>query len=231
MGRGNIEIEYNPNYFSIIYVIILFCSNLHIVNGSSRHFFTSAFERLAFYHFSSIHPSKNGWMTKSMGANNRGIHTYTGSTQREKVEALARDLNCRLGQFYRPTSAGDGGIDLVSFLFWDDLRASSSIAFGQCACTKDKRTILDKIAETSAESIRDKLDINSTPLNYLYSPLDLKSEVRPSGFELDGTKQAIIIDRTRLLLRNFDYSNVINRTLKLYVYNFINLEENYYEAV
>lgn len=230
-SQGNINIIYKPSYFSTTYLVFLFCSNLHIIKKTDSHFFTSAFENLAFKHFSSIHPYKNGWITKSMGANNSSVHSYIGSTQREKLEALARDLNCGLGQFYRSTSSGDGGIDLVSFLSWGDLRPSSSIAFGQCACTNSKRTILDKISETSWDSIRDKLDINSMPLNYLYSPLDLRSEVRPSGFELDGTRNAVIIDRTRFLLRNFDCSDTVNSKLKSYIYRFIQLEENYYEAI
>lgn len=230
INRNNIVIKYTPNVFTINYLTLLFCSNLHIINENSRHLFTSAFETLAFYHLSSIHSPENGWITKSMGANNRSLYTYVGTTQKEKLTALAKDLNCRLSQHYRPTAQGDGAIDLVSFLSFGDNRGASSVVFGQCACTNDKRMILTKISETSEDSIRDKIEIDISPLNYLYSPLDLISDMRSSGFDLDGTRKAIIIDRTRILLKDFDYSKIINSTLRSNIYGFIYLRENYYEA-
>lgn len=231
VGRNNIKIRYMPNDKNISYLVFLFCSNLKMIKRKYRTLFTSTFEMLAFQHLSLIHPPESGWITKSMGANNKSIHTYTGSSQLEKIEALAKDLKCSLNRNYRPTIAGDGGIDLVSFLSFGDSRASASLVFGQCACTQSKKELVSKISETSFDNIRGKIEIDSIPLNYLYTPQDLKSEVRPSNFDLDSTRNAIIIDRTRMLLQNCNYSKVIDGTLRSYLYGFIYLTENYCEAV
>ena len=58
----------------------------------------------------------------------------------------------------------------------------------------------------------------------------MKTEIRPSGFDLDGLRGAIVIDRTRILLRDFDFTCVIDSTLRSNIYGFIYLRENYYEA-
>lgn len=229
--RNNIQITYIPNDKNINYLVFLFCSNLSMIKHKYRKLFTSTFEMLAFQHLSFIHPPESGWITKSMGANNKSIYTYTGSTQLEKIEALAKDLQCNLNRNYRPTTSGDGGIDLVSFLSFNDSRASTSLVFGQCACTQNKRELVSKISETSFDNIRGKIEIDSIPLNYLYTPQDLKSEIRPSNFDLDSTRNAIIIDRTRMLVRNCNYSKVIDATLRSYLYGFIYLKENYCEAI
>jgi hypothetical protein len=229
VSRNNITIKYLPNEFTVNYLAVLFCSNLHLVKESTRPLLTTAFELVSFQHLASIHSNESGWITKAMGANTKNIHTYLGSTPKQKMEALGQDLCCSLNPNYRPTTSGDGGIDLVSFLKFGDSRASG-IVFGQCACTNDKRKILDKISETSPDSIRDKIIVDTTPLNYLYSPLDLKTEIRPSGFDLDGLRGAIVIDRTRILLRDFDFTCVIDSTLRSNIYGFIYLRENYYEA-
>lgn len=231
VSRNNIQIRYVPNDKNISYLVFLFCSNLRMIKLKYRALFTSTFEMLAFQHLSLIHPPESGWTTKSMGANNKSIHTYTGSSQLEKIEALAKDLQCNLNRNYRPTIAGDGGIDLVSFLSFNDSRASASLVFGQCACTQNKKELVSKISETSFDNIRGKIEIDSIPLNYLYTPQDLKSEVRPSNFDLDSTRNAIIIDRTRMLLNNCNYSKVIDGTLRSHLYGFIYLKENYCEAV
>lgn len=230
-SRKNIEIRYIPNVKNINYLVFLFCSNLSIIKRQYRNLFTSTFEMLAFQHLIFLHPPESGWITKSMGANNKSIHTYTGASQLEKIEALAKDLQCNLNRNYRPTTAGDGGIDLVSFLSFDDSRASASLVFGQCACTQSKRELVSKISETSFDNIRGKIEIDSIPLNYLYTPQDLKSEVKPSNFDLDSTRNAIIIDRTRMLFKDCNYSKVIDATLRSYLYSFIYLRENYCEAL
>ena len=130
------------------YLFLLRCSSIYFVDKTTLHGITNAFERYCKPIMNVLMPA--GAQTELFGTS-RETSVFNGSL-RNRITQLAGHLGAQTTKImdndekYDRINAGDGGLDIVSFLKLDGA-SHIPFAFGQCTCSYDdwifKQTSLD----------------------------------------------------------------------------------------
>jgi hypothetical protein len=170
-NRFSINQDLDDN--QLIYIGLLLCSLLRYIENS--HKFSSAFE------FASLCAMKEYLPQVAevhiFGVSSRNAGRYTGSLE-SKIRLLSEDLNFPLStrpNVFRQGDNGDGGIDIIAWLpFCEDTNLDKKLMFvGQSAATMDWGR-----KQASVDRLMTYLNIETTPLNVLYVPYDMRDSDR-----------------------------------------------------
>lgn len=187
------------NIRQLLYVYLLLCSNLYLLDPSSRSKFSSYFEILCFNALKNMMPTSAKVIHFGTGPLNRG--QFSGKTTfYKKVVELASELNEMIGGHfsedgYSKRDRGEDGLDLVVAIPTGDKTSSSLIFLGQCACTTEW---VSKQADSSYEAWSPKIDFLNRTSNIILIPFCFRSAtgnwVRPADI-----RTSFLVDRQRLL--------------------------------
>lgn len=130
---------YPESHLHNLYIFLLYCSNLRVVNKSQHTVLTSIFEMVSLEALKSYMPASAS--THLFGANSKYESHYKGNLW-QKISTLSKDMNedlfCREEEITQ--SSGDKGLDVVSWLPFNDECQTKIIIFGQCAASPDEWT-------------------------------------------------------------------------------------------
>ena len=150
-----------------LYLVLLMMSNLHYfqeIEGA----LTTDFERLCQCALRRLLPS--GAEVHIFGKGAAASPRYAG-TAWQRIQRLAADLRATLlakAENFPPQSTGDGGLDLVAWVPWQDAESASLAIFGQCACGPEWK---NKQHSSKPEVwCSNKIFISCPPLNAVFTP-------------------------------------------------------------
>lgn len=143
-AKYSIELSNNITPKNKIYIVLLICSLIRVLNRAGGHSFrvTHRFESLCRYPFQLLTPAIAAVEYFGAGGPASENPTPAPTTFYEKVRNLALNLNLPLHPDFTPENAGthnvgDGGLDWVAwFSFADNLHMKPTF-FAQCACGND----------------------------------------------------------------------------------------------
>lgn len=176
----------------LMYIGLLLCSSLRYIENTS--IFSSAFE------YASLCAMKKYLPTNAevhiFGVSSHAPR-YTGSLK-DKIELLSRDICFPVSSrpnVFRDMDNGDGGIDIIAWLpFQQDINLDKKLLFvGQSAATMDWGR-----KQSSVDRLKTYLDIETSLLNVLYVPFDMR-DVDRNIKEWTLVTTDILFDRHRLL--------------------------------
>ena len=177
-----------------LYIGLLIASCLRYVEKDFYSPITSSLEFIGHYFFKKIMPDP--WIVKPFAAHQKIADGYTG-TLFNKFEKLAKDINAKLmlaPDSLDPRDTGDGGIDLVAWLPFDDKLGNIPVAFAQCGCSLTD--LSHKEYEASPANLSSKIVPQHPGLNYYFAPHDLR---RNNGMWNKLHGQVILLDRCRIM--------------------------------
>ena len=184
------------------YIFLLLSSNRQYIKDGNL--LTTDFERVSYEALKNYLPS----FTKifQFGKSNISANRYTGHIT-NKIDTLARDLKYRTKykqQFFATTNTGDGGLDIVAWVPFEEDKNNCKIQvyLGQCATGNDW---LKKQDETN--NFNNYIDFEAH-LNYvMFIPYDGRNT--DSTFNEEAKMgDYLFFDRFRLLKMINDYSLV-----------------------
>ncbi|MDO6720914.1 hypothetical protein Q4575_15985 [Psychrosphaera sp. 1_MG-2023] len=190
-NRFCLKSELNDSHF--IYIGLLLCSSLRYIENSSV--LSSAFEYASLCAMTEYLPALAE--VHIFGVSSRNEGRYTGSLE-NKIRLLSEDTNYPISSrsnIFRPADNGDGGVDIIAWLpFNEDTNIDKKLLFiGQSASTMGWPS-----KQHSGERLRSYLDIETTSLNTLYVPFDMRDYERNIK-EWTIVTTDILFDRHRML--------------------------------
>jgi len=177
-----------------LYIALLMMSNLHYFNKAQADL-TSSFEILGQNVFSWMLPNNAIIHRFGKGKGNKG--RYKGHIW-DKLKLLADDLSCEIKcrkEQFAPNDNGEGGLDLVGWVPWQDSAPGRLLLFGQCACTPKW---VSKQNEASAATWNSKFEFVTAPLTVILIPFFLRTNGGGWHRQTDFAGH-LIIDRLRFL--------------------------------
>ncbi|MDO6835288.1 hypothetical protein Q4596_06610 [Pseudoalteromonas carrageenovora] len=220
--EGRLIICQNMTENQLMYVGLLLCSSLRYIGNSSA--FSSAFEYASLCAMKKYLPS---YAEVHIFGVSSHAPRYTGSL-RDKIQQLSRDISFPVSSrpnVFREVDNGDGGIDIVAWLpFQQDTNLDKKLLFvGQSAATMDWGK-----KQSSVDRLKTYLDIETSLLNVLYVPFDMR-DVDRNIREWTLVTTDILFDRHRLLGLldpNDLFSGVIGENFKVLIESAVRYEED-----
>jgi len=176
-----------------LYIFLLLCSSLSYIRsrGGYRLNLPLAFERLSAVALKSYLPTNA--QIHIFGTSEAGL--FSGSFW-NKLQALAQNLNATLLASQEDIHGnGDGGLDLVAWIPFEDTNGGMMVVFAQCACTSEWIIKQDQASYESRWKQRIQLRQPSSTITFM-----------PFCFrKMDGTWlnndhiRSIVIDRERFI--------------------------------
>ncbi len=205
--RLSISIKTSLTVRHLHYIFLLLCSNICFMDQESVYKVTHAFERYCYPLMKILMPVDA--QTELFGTTRDGDSLFKGNL-RARIGKLADCLGAYTTKAidqddrYDRICAGDGGLDIVSFLKLDDA-SHIPVAFGQCTCSYDEW--INKQVSISYGVWRRKIESLAPLWCYMYVPFVCHSI---SGkFEQPAEIHTCLIDRQRIL-------NILERHMGLY---------------
>ena len=179
-----------------IYTLLLLLSNLsRISSKQQRTSLTSLFELISLEALRRYLPAASEAYLFGKSMYNKG--PYTGKLW-DKVNRLATDIRERVvcdEEQFSSRDTGDGGLDLVGWLFPDTTAPGALLVFGQCACTEEWKT---KQYSSSVDAWKPIMQFTAPPVNCVFIPFCYRN---PSGrwHRQVDIKSMVLMDRLRIL--------------------------------
>ena len=221
-SKGRLIVSQNLSEGQLMYIGLLLCSSLRYIENSSA--FSSAFE------YASLCAMKR-YLPAYAEVHIFGVSShaprYTGSL-RDKIELLSADISFPVSSrpnVFRELDNGDGGIDIIAWLpFQQDINLDKKLLFvGQSAATMDWGR-----KQSSIDRLKTYLDIETSLLNVLYVPFDMR-DVDRNIREWTLVTTDILFDRHRLLELldpNELFSGTIGENFKVLIESAVSYEED-----
>ena len=198
VSQKSITLKSNlPSSLQYLYIILLCSSLLRFATKAGLNKLGHHFEVLCGPVFSRLVP--HGATVKFFGSGSKDVGEFAG-TFYDKVSILAEMLHIPLGNDFTPETqrkhnVGDGGLDWVAFLDFDDKLKFQPKFFGQCACGLDW---VEKQFDAHFDKWGRYLDLDNVFLLYHFIPRSLRSIT--GGFA-NPTEiyKVTMIDRIRMI--------------------------------
>lgn len=221
--RNRFLLKDNLNDYHYIYLGLLLCSSLRYIENSSV--FSSAFEYASLCAMKEYLPELAE--VHIFGVSSRNEGQYTGSLE-NKIRKLAEDTNHPVSSrpnTFRSGDNGDGGVDIIAWLpFDEDINLDKKLLFiGQSASTMEWAN-----KQHSGERLHTYLDIETTSLNTLYVPYDMRDYERNIK-EWTRVTTDILFDRHRmfkLLIPERLFSGELGVEFKQLIQSAVDFEES-----
>ncbi len=181
-----------------IYLSLLLSSALNYVekyNKSYKNILSACFEIISFNAFKKCLPKDAE--THIFGKNSIIKGKYGRGSLWKKLNKLSDDLNEELAikkNHFAPTNTGDGGIDIVGWIPFNDDENSKIAFFGQCACTDDW---VSKQFSTSYEKIKQLINMKAVSSNLSFIPFCFRDV--NGNWPKPQDISCVLFDRQRLL--------------------------------
>lgn len=196
----------DKHYF---YIFLLVCSNSSLFDGTTAYNLTHAFEDICCKLLRLISPDMSKTEIFGTSRNEESGTIYKGNLK-ARIALLAEELSALTSKaFDKDTkynvSAGDGGLDLVSYLPFDGA-PFIPFAFAQCACSYEKW--YEKQNSISPESWSSRLNCLAPYLRIMFIPF----YYRCASGEFENLTQiaSCLIDRHRIMILTRRYEDIIN---------------------
>ena len=203
VNRNTIKLHNTIDSQKNTYIFLLLSSTRKYIKD--RNLLTTDFERVSYEVLKNYLPSFA--KTFQFGKSNVSYDRYTGHIS-NKIDILARDLKCETRykpHFFSPTNTGDGGLDIVAWVPFenDTNQCNIQIYLGQCATGLNW---LDKQDDT--HKFPNKYITFDGYVNYImFIPYDGRNSNR-DFLEEGAMDNYLFFDRFRLLKMIDDYSLV-----------------------
>lgn len=183
-----------------IYIYLLICSNLYLLDSATRTIFANCFELVSHQALKNLLPDNSFvHLFGSNPLNDKGRYK-NGLSLWNKIHRLAEDLredvNNKIKQKDFPaTNKGDDGLDLVAWLDTGDALPSMNVFFGQCACTTDW---ISKQHASHYSSWVGKINFTNHTNNIIFIPFCYRG-TDGKWFKPSDIRLSFLIDRKRLI--------------------------------
>lgn len=133
----------NLSIEKLLYLFLLYCSNLSRFDRSSQASLTKEFEVISRFVLERIYPT---YHVETFGTASKPTDLFYGGNLIERMEKLAQCLHTELSPTTKnnpryQNASGDGGLDLVGFSQLDNEGSTAPfipLCFAQCACSVDQ---------------------------------------------------------------------------------------------
>lgn len=183
-----------------IYVYLLLCSNLYLVDKASQNVLANAFELISFDALKAILPPNAQIHLFGSNPYNRSGRYHSNLSFWERTNTLASDLfehvNPKISESQYPkANKGDGGLDIVAWIPTGDKLPSMPIFFGQCACTTEW---ISKQNDSAFPSWANRINLTTHTTNIVFIPFCYRG-ADGSWFRVADIRLSFLIDRKRIL--------------------------------
>jgi hypothetical protein len=182
-----------------VYVYLLLCSNLYLLDKRTQNILANSFELLSCQTLKAILPTNaEVHLFGSNPYNKNGKYSKTTFWDRMGILAndLYEELNPKISKDeYPPTNKGDGGLDIVAWIPTGDNLPSMPIFFAQCACTTEWVT---KQNDSAFQAWINKLSLTNYTNNLIFIPFCYRG-ANGNWFKPGDIRLSFLIDRKRIL--------------------------------
>ncbi|HNN13408.1 MAG TPA: hypothetical protein PKL78_07615 [Anaerolineales bacterium] len=178
-----------------LYIFFLLASSLWAVSKKSQSQITSFFEIVSLEAIKSYMPSHSKSFLFGKNPLNDGL--FTGKLF-EKIQKLADELNETTNireEDFETGNTGDKGLDIVSYIPFNDKESGMILAFAQCACTTDW---VSKQHDSSEDAWSNIISITGRLSNMVFIPFCFRDATGGWYHRVD-IKKSILVDRPRLV--------------------------------
>jgi hypothetical protein len=176
-----------------LYIYLLSCSNLSFFKDAQSNL-TTEFEILSKESLKRFISAKAE--IHHFGANVRPS-SYSGNLY-AKIVKLASDLNCDLiaqKEDFSPKDTGDGGLDIVAWYPFKDMKWSRFIILAQCKCSEEW---IDLRFSSSLDAWQGKIGFKQHINNMTFIPMCYRRQ-NGAWHKSHNVSGTILIDRQRLI--------------------------------
>lgn len=192
----------NPTAKQLLYLFLLYSSNLSLFTKSEQQRLTKSFESISRYILKQIYPSHH---VEIFGTASNPGDIFHGGKLIDRFEKLAKCLHTDVSSItkkndrYNQTS-GDGGLDLVGFIQLDDTKAEAPFipaCFAQCACSVEKWK--EKQSSIKFDEWNQRFEQIAHYCEFVFVPFSLRGPDGKWSDEEADRMTVIPIDRIRFL--------------------------------
>ncbi len=199
VGEKEIVMKDDLKNLRKIYVYLLLCSNLRLLDKASRNVLANCFELMSSDVLKSILPNANVYLFGSNPYNKEGRYSSDLSLW-DRTNKLADDLREQINpridkRKYPQTNRGDAGLDIVAWIPSGDSLPSMPVFFCQCACTTEW---ISKQGDSSYNSWANRINFTNRPNNIVFIPFCYRG-VDGHWFDIADIRMSFLIDRKRIL--------------------------------
>lgn len=186
----------------LLYLFLLYSSNLSFFTGSEQQCLTKAFESISRHILKQIYPS---YHVEIFGTASNPGDIFHGGKLIDRFEKLAQCLHTDVkpGAKKNPRynrASGDGGLDLVGFIQLDDPKAEVPfipLCFAQCACSVEKW--VEKQGSIKYDQWDQRFEQLAHYCEFVFVPFSLRGPDGKWSDEEADRMTVIPIDRIRFL--------------------------------
>lgn len=186
----------------LLYLFLLYSSNLSFFSRSEQQRLTKAFEAISKHVLSRIYPSHH---VEIFGTASSPGDVFYGGKLIERFERLAEKLNTELKDATKRNPhynqpIGDGGLDLVGFIQLDDLKSKVPfipLCFAQCACSLEKWS--EKQSSIKFDEWNQRFEALTHYCEFIFVPFSLRGPDGKWSYEEADKITVIPIDRIRFI--------------------------------
>lgn len=180
-----------------VYRFLLATSRLRSFREGVRNKWSRAFAEVSAFAMRSLLP--NHAVVKVFDANSEDRKNFYGSDCREALIKLGKQLcvyKVHEDEIMKRSSSGDGGIDLVGVLSFDDQAHGSHIVFGQCGA--QEKNWPDKRLEAHPLLLNAYFHIVHDVITTMFTPVLFRSSTGEWEKNISVTG-VVVLDRIRIL--------------------------------
>lgn len=200
VDEKEIKLKSSLNNYQTIYIYLLLCSNLYLLDKTNQLVLANSFELMSFDALKSMLPEKaEVHLFGSNPLNNSGKYGG-GLSFWKRFNALAKDLCEQINPLvkeadYPASHKGDGGLDIVAWIPTGDNLPSIPIFFGQCACTAEW---IGKQNDSAFASWTNRINLTNHTNNIVFIPFCYRG-ADGKWFRVADIRLSFLIDRKRML--------------------------------
>lgn len=205
ISQDTIQMNDELTYKQQLYIFLLLNSNQNYVRNSSQ--LTSDFEELSLSALKNFLP--NNALCYRFGKSMLDYDKYKGHITK-KIDDLARDLKYTIkykASYFAQNDNGDGGLDVVSWIPFEEDENQNNIQVYLCQCATGKEWY--KKQDDTDKFIDNYIDFRTQVNSVMFIPFDTRNLDRTFNEE-SKMKKNIVFDRLRLLYLLKDNQNLIS---------------------
>jgi len=179
----------------ILYLFLLVCSRLRSFPQGKCQLLASVFEKVSREAMKELLPSSA--FVRIFGANSYDRQTYYGTGISDALRKLGIDLKEDVIErnILQETGTGDGGLDLVAYLSFEDPARGSLALFGQCAAQQYDWP--KKVLEAHPLRFSSWLSFCHSPGNIVFIPLCYR-QANGEWVKNSPSNGCVLLDRLRI---------------------------------
>ena len=195
-----------------LYIALFLSANLRIYNSGIRNQLGHIFERLTLYPFKKMIAGHSRIEFFGAGAGHGVTPLFNGSFA-NRVDVLANALHCDTTTNFKKnihdyTHSGDGGLDWVAWVPFQDDKSKMPVFFAQCACGNDW---IDKEWDAHEDKWTRLLQLEDSYLTFHFVTKSFRKQ-DGDWYKPGVIFKLVLVDRARILssIKDEDLEPAIN---------------------